>query len=67
MEDVLRHQKELVPVLEENIELIDEKIKTYEQGILEQNIEESTHQLLSWKEKKQETNQEPKTSLMTST
>ena len=35
MEDLLKNRNCLVPVLEENIELINEKIKTYEQKILE--------------------------------
>src|SRR6185437_15853686 len=38
MEDILKHRNELIPVLEENIELINEKIKTYEQDILELTI-----------------------------
>ncbi|RIB22630.1 hypothetical protein C2G38_2033421 [Gigaspora rosea] len=35
MKDLLKHRNELVPILEENIELIDEKIKTYEQDVLD--------------------------------
>ncbi|RIB02434.1 hypothetical protein C2G38_2227842 [Gigaspora rosea] len=35
IKDLLKHQNELVPVLGENIELIDGKIKTYEQDVLE--------------------------------
>src|SRR6185437_12024671 len=35
IKDLLRHQNELVPILERNIELIDGKIKTYEQDVLE--------------------------------
>ena len=33
--ELLRHRNELIPILEKNIELIDIKIKTYEQDILE--------------------------------
>ncbi|RIB26361.1 hypothetical protein C2G38_272153 [Gigaspora rosea] len=35
IKDLLKHRNELVPILEENIELIDGKIKTYEQDVLE--------------------------------
>ncbi|RIB01305.1 hypothetical protein C2G38_2231268 [Gigaspora rosea] len=35
IKDLLKHRNELVPVLGENIELIDGKIKTYEQDVLE--------------------------------
>ncbi|RIB14356.1 hypothetical protein C2G38_2195395 [Gigaspora rosea] len=38
MEDLLKHRNELVPVLEENIELINGKIKAYEQDILNLSI-----------------------------
>ncbi|RIB15901.1 hypothetical protein C2G38_2191345 [Gigaspora rosea] len=34
IKDLLKYRNELVPVLEENIELIDGKIKTYEQDVL---------------------------------
>ncbi|RIB14929.1 hypothetical protein C2G38_2193705 [Gigaspora rosea] len=35
IKDLLKHRNELVPILEENIELIEGKIKTYEQDVLE--------------------------------
>ncbi|RIB11048.1 hypothetical protein C2G38_2204465 [Gigaspora rosea] len=35
MEELLKHRNELISILEKNIELIDIKIKTYEQDILE--------------------------------
>ncbi|RIB25658.1 hypothetical protein C2G38_2030877 [Gigaspora rosea] len=35
MEELLKHRNKLIPILEKNIELIDIKIKTYEQDILE--------------------------------
>src|SRR6185312_16574028 len=38
MKDLLRHRNELVPILKENIELIDGKIKAYEQDVLELSI-----------------------------
>ncbi|RIB29361.1 hypothetical protein C2G38_2136903 [Gigaspora rosea] len=35
IKDLLKHRNELVPILRENIELIDGKIKAYEQAILD--------------------------------
>ncbi|RIB18619.1 hypothetical protein C2G38_2184093 [Gigaspora rosea] len=35
IKDLLKHRNELVPILEENIELIDGKIKAYEQDVLD--------------------------------
>ncbi|RIB12610.1 hypothetical protein C2G38_2200169 [Gigaspora rosea] len=35
MKDLLKHRNELIPILEENIELIDGKIKAYEQDVLD--------------------------------
>ncbi|RIB18340.1 hypothetical protein C2G38_2184875, partial [Gigaspora rosea] len=35
IKDLLEHRNELIPILEENIELIDGKIKTYGQDVLE--------------------------------
>ncbi|RIB09642.1 hypothetical protein C2G38_2146458 [Gigaspora rosea] len=35
IKDLLKHRNELVPILRENIELIDRKIKAYEQDILD--------------------------------
>ncbi|RIB11761.1 hypothetical protein C2G38_2202614 [Gigaspora rosea] len=60
MKDLLKHRNELVPILEENIELIDGKIKAYEQDILnlpinEQKLEEIKIKIEKQPQRTQET------------
>ncbi|RIB03607.1 hypothetical protein C2G38_2224572, partial [Gigaspora rosea] len=60
IKDLLKHRNELVPILEENIELIDGKIKTYEQDVLElpinmQKLEEIKIKLEKQSQRTQET------------
>ncbi|RIB23950.1 hypothetical protein C2G38_2287181 [Gigaspora rosea] len=60
IKDLLKHRNELIPILEENIELIDGKIKTYGQDVLElpinmQKLEEIKIKLEKQSQRTQET------------